>query len=131
MALLQRPCGTALVLHYCKSLKFIVMKIKVLIALLFIFSIASLSASPVKGIHIVVTEKATPEQREKAKELQVRLDRIQQLDYNALTSEEKEAVKSEVRQIKKEVRQMRDGVYFYVGGGLLLIALIILLIILL
>lgn len=108
------------------------MKIKVLIALLFISSIVSLSASPVKrGIHIVVTEKATPEQREKAKELQARLDRVQQLDYNALTDKEKEAVKTEVREIKKEVRQMRDGVYFYVGGGLLLIALVILLIILL
>jgi Skp family chaperone for outer membrane proteins len=108
------------------------MKIKILIVLLSIFSIASLNANPVKkGVQIVVTEKATPEQRERAKELQARLDKIQAMDYNSLSKEEKDAVKKEVKEIKKEVKQMREGVYLYLGGGVLLIILIVILIIML
>jgi hypothetical protein len=104
------------------------MKTKFLVVLLSIFSIASLNAKPVKkGAQIIVTAKATPEQRELAKELQARLDRIQELNYNTLTASEKEAVKAEVKEIKKEIKK-GDGVYIYLGGGVLLVLIIILVI---
>jgi hypothetical protein len=109
------------------------MRAKILIVLLSLLSCMGLQAKTEKHkkIEIVVTEKASADERQKAKELQVRLDRIAELDYNALSASEKKAVRSEIKEIKKEVKKLGEGVYIYLGGGVLLVLLIIFLIVIL
>lgn len=91
---------------------------------------ASLNAGTPKRVEIRTTENANEQSKQLAKDLQMRLDKIQAVDYNSLSKEQKVAAKKEIKAIKKEARRA-DGVYFYVGGGLILAAAIILLIILL
>ena len=108
------------------------MKTKIfLVALMSMFSFATVSASPDKdkekdGIKIVVTEKASVETAERMKVLQERLDELQALDYDELSATEQAIVKSEIKSIKKEVKAA-DGVYLYLGGGVLLVILLLIL----
>jgi hypothetical protein len=91
---------------------------------------ASLNAGTPKRIEIRTTENATEQSKQIAHDLQIRLDKIQTLDYNSLNDDQKIAARKEIKAIKKEARRA-EGVYFYVGGGILLAAAIVILLILL
>jgi hypothetical protein len=107
------------------------MKSKILVIMFSLFvGTTSINAGTPKRVEVRVTENASEQSKQIAYDLQNRLDKIQCLDYNSLSSEEKSAVRKEIKAIKKEARRA-EGVYIYLGGGLLLAAIIILLIILL
>jgi hypothetical protein len=91
---------------------------------------ASINASTTKPIEVRVTENASEQSKQIAHDLQIRLDKIQGLDYNSLSKDQKQEVRKEIKAIKKEARRAQ-GVYIYLGSGLLLVAIIVLLIILL
>jgi hypothetical protein len=93
------------------------------------FTTAAAAPQQKDGVEIRITDKASPEDAQRAREMQVRLDEIQALDYNHLSHDEKVALRKEIREMKKEAREM-DGVYFYFGGGFLLLLIIILIIVL-
>lgn len=96
-----------------------------------LLTLTTVEAAPQKkdGVEIRITDKASPEDAQRAREMQVRLDEIQALDYNQLSHDEKVVLRKEIREMKKEAREM-DGVYLYFGGGCLLLLIIILIIIL-
>jgi len=107
------------------------MKTKFLmVAWMSLLTFTTVEAAPQKkdGIEIRITDKASPEDAQRAREMQVRLDEIQAMDYNQLTHEEKVALRKEIKQMKKETREM-DGVYFYFGGAGLILLIILLIII--
>jgi hypothetical protein len=91
---------------------------------------ASINASTPKPVEVRVTENASEQSKQIAQDLQIRLDKIQNLDYNSLSKDQKQEVRKEIKAIKKEARRT-EGVYIYLGSGLLLVAIIVLLIILL
>ena len=96
------------------------------VALASVLSFSTVKASPDnEKIKIKVTKDASPEAREKAKELQLRLDKVQALDYNSLSREDKKQVRTELRDIKKEAAEM-DGIYLYLSAGAILILILLL-----
>jgi hypothetical protein len=100
-----------------------------LVVFMSLLSFTTIYAAPKnKGVEIRISEKATPAQAQRAREIQARFNEIQAMDVERLSHEQKLALKKEIRDLKHEARQM-DAVYFYFGGGFLL--LLILLIILL
>jgi hypothetical protein len=107
------------------------MKTKILAMVFSLFvGTASITAATPRHVEVRTTENASEQSKQVAHDLQIRLDKIQSLDYNSLTSEQKSAVRKEIKDIKKEARRV-EGVYIYLGSGLLLVAIIVLLIILL
>lgn len=92
------------------------------------FTTTTYAAPKNKGVEIRISERATPAEAQRAREIQARFNEIQAMDVKHLSHEQKLALKKEIRGLKHEARQM-DTVYFYFGGGFLL--LLILLIILL
>ncbi|HYG49649.1 MAG TPA: hypothetical protein VD905_02050 [Flavobacteriales bacterium] len=98
-----------------------------LVALMSMLSVATAKANTSdKKTKIVITDHASKEDAARATQLQKQIDSIEALDFNSLTRAEKLQVKSELDNIKKEVKQM-EGVYIYLGGGVLLIILILIL----
>src|SRR5688572_27887959 len=101
----------------------------VLAAMLSVFSFATIEAAPAKKdneVKIMVKENASEESKLKAIELQSRLDKLQAVDYNALSAEEQKNYRNELKSIKSEVRN-DPGVYLYLGGGALILILLLLL----
>jgi len=94
-----------------------------------LFTVTTLEAAPKKtGVEIRVTEKATPAQKQRAHELQLRLNEISEIDVHQLSAQEKAALKKEIREIKREARQM-ENVYIYFGGGFLLLLILLIILI--
>jgi hypothetical protein len=108
------------------------MKTKILAMMFPLFlGTASINANTTpKHVEVRVTENAPESSKQIAHDLQIRLDKIQNLDYNSLSKDQKQDVRKEIKSIKKEARRA-EGVYIYLGSGLLLVAIIILLIVLL
>lgn len=101
-----------------------------LVALMSILTFSTASyAAPKKGVEIKITEKATPAEAQRAREIQARLNEINEMDYNNLSSAQKHEIKREVKSLHKEARQM-DGVVFYFGGAGLILLIILLIILL-
>lgn len=63
----------------------------------------------------------------KAVRLEDRLEAIRDLDKSTLSRDEKKALRTEVKEIKKELAAMSGGVYLSVGAILLIALLLILL----
>ena len=76
------------------------------------------------GRPIANTEK--PDNHIRAQQLMNRLIEIRDMDKSNLTSSEK-ALRKEVKEIKKEVRQNQYGVYLSVGAIIIIVVLLILL----
>jgi hypothetical protein len=74
---------------------------------------------------IANTEKPTREAR--ALQLTTRLKEIRDMDKSNLTSSEKKALRKEVKEIKKEARDNKNGIYLSVGAIIIIILLLILL----
>jgi hypothetical protein len=64
---------------------------------------------------------------EHATRLQKRLEEIKATDMSKLSKKEKKALRGEVKQIKKELKEISGGVYLSVGAIILIVLLIILL----
>ena len=64
---------------------------------------------------------------EQATRLQKRLEEIKATDMSKLSKKEKKALRGEVKQIKKELKEISGGVYLSVGAIILIVLLIILL----
>lgn len=67
------------------------------------------------------------EQKAEIQRLQTRLDEIKAIDKSKLSKEEKKALRGEVKQIKKNMKEISGGVYLSVGAIILIALLIILL----
>ena len=77
------------------------------------------------GRPIANTEK--PGNQARTQQLMNRLIEIRNMDKSNLTSSEKKALRKEVKEIKKEVRQNQYGVYLSVGAIIIIVVLLILL----
>lgn len=108
------------------------MKTKIILAAMAgLLSFSTVNAAPQNkkdGLEIRITEKASPEDAQRAREMQARLDEINAMDADNLSKEEKQALRDEIKAMKKETKQM-DGVYFYFGGAGLILLIILLIII--
>lgn len=69
----------------------------------------------------------TTEQKAQLQRLENRLEEIKAIDKKKLNKEEKQALRGEVKQIKKEMKAISGGVYLSVGAIILIALLIILL----
>ena len=67
------------------------------------------------------------EQKAQIERLENRLEEIKAIDKKKLTKEQKQALRGEVKQIKKEMKAISGGVYLSVGAILLIALLLILL----
>lgn len=107
------------------------MKTKFLmVALMSLLSFTTALAAPqTDGLKIKITEKASPEDAARARQMQARLDEINAMDVKNLSAEEKQSIKEEIKAMKKETKQM-DGVVFYFGGAGLILLIILLIILL-
>lgn len=101
-----------------------------------IFRVISLAvliavAAPASAAIIVpesppISNNATPESL-RAQQLMQRLEEIKAMDKSELTRLEKKALRNEVRDIKKESKEIKGGVYLSVGAIIIIILLLILL----
>lgn len=89
--------------------------------ILAILSVAAPSFSNPVEKHPVETKE------EYATRLQNRLEEIKAMDTKSLSKKEKKALRGEVKQIKKELKEVSGGVYLSVGAIILIVLLIILL----
>ncbi len=111
---------------------FIMKKIKVILSSAFL-SLMFISATATNGIpktqYVKIPDNASQENIDRATELDKKMQEFNtRLESNTVSKTEKKVIKSELRDIKDEIKSM-DGFGIYIGGGTLL--LIILLIILL
>ena len=72
-------------------------------------------------------ENIKPEQSAEVKALLLRLDEIKLLDKSDLTRTEKKELRTEVKTIKSELREMGGGIYISVGAAIIIILLLIIL----
>lgn len=106
------------------------MNVKIITAVL----VGMLSFSAAKANHsksktqIRVTRGATPQQVQGAAQLQQRINEIESMDVHTLSHQERLALKKEIREIKKQARQM-ENVYIYFGGGFLLLLILLIILI--
>jgi hypothetical protein len=74
------------------------------------------------------SSKATTEvvMSDEAVALMDRLEEIESMDKSDLTSAEKRELRKEVRDIKKELKELSGGVYISVGAAIIIVLLLIL-----
>jgi hypothetical protein len=106
-------------------------KLTFILAMLFAFNTTFLIAENNTDAltSITETEMAMVEQTDEtayASELSTRLSEINEMDKSAMTSSEKNELRKEVREIKKEQKNS-GGIYISVGAAILIVLLLILL----
>lgn len=69
----------------------------------------------------------TEEQKARLEAIQNRVEEIKAMDRSTLTKAEKKALKKELKDMKKEAKAIRGGVYLSVGAIIIIILLLILL----
>jgi hypothetical protein len=72
-------------------------------------------------------ESTKPEESAAAIVLKERLAEIEKMDMSSMNSAEKKELKTEVKTIKKELKNIGSGVYLSVGAIIIIILLLILL----
>jgi hypothetical protein len=102
------------------------MKTVKLLRTLLIMTIMSVAA-PVMSAPTVMNPVPVETKEEQATRLQHRLEEIKAMDMSQLSRKEKKALRGEVKQIKKELKEISGGVYVSVGAIILIVLLIILL----
>lgn len=73
------------------------------------------------------TDPATELREAQAKRLTHRLEEIKAMDTKKMSKSEKKALRTEVKQIKKELAQISGGVYLSIGAIIIILLLLILL----
>ena len=116
------------------------MKIKSLLAALTIlFTLSSINVSATSHISLdpgdnakTIKErisKMTPEQKDaRAAEIKVRVQEIKSMDKSQLTSEQRKALRKELRAMKKEAKQMGPTYVYISGAGVILIIILLIII---
>lgn len=73
------------------------------------------------------TNELTPEQQARIAAIEKRVSEIKALDKSSLTRADRKALKKELRDMKKEAKAIRGGVYLSVGAIIIIILLLIIL----
>jgi hypothetical protein len=94
--------------------------------LLLAFVPMQLNAEPETYTSPKATTETEVVMSDKAVALMDRLEEIEAMDKSDLTSAEKRELRKEVRDIKKEVKELGGGVYISVGAAILIVLLLIL-----
>ena len=74
-----------------------------------------------------ITNELTPEQKARIEAIEKRVMEIKAMDRSSLTKAERKALKNELKDMKKEAKAIRGGVYLSVGAIIIIILLLILL----
>ena len=69
----------------------------------------------------------TEAQKQRAAEMQARLDEIKAMDFKSMTKEEKKEVRNELKDMRVEAKAAGNGVYISVGAIIIILLLLILL----
>ncbi|WP_373497529.1 hypothetical protein [Aquiflexum sp.] len=72
-------------------------------------------------------KELTVEQEARVAEIQIRVAEIKAMDLSDLSNEERKEVKDELREMKKEAKNLGSGVYISVGAIIIILVLLILL----
>jgi DNA gyrase/topoisomerase IV subunit A len=90
-------------------------------------------AGPVQAVTIDPKPKSekpaelTPEQIARLEAIKSRAEEIKAMDKSNLTKAERKALRKELKDMKKEAKAMRGGVYLSVGAIIIIVLLLILL----
>lgn len=79
---------------------------------------------------MVMAAEANAAGNARALAVKERVLELKTMDFKHMSATEKQAVRSEVKELKKEIRAMHPNTYVYIGGGTLLIVLILVLLLL-
>jgi hypothetical protein len=90
------------------------------------FIMLSVIALPASSAIIAPEAKAATTENVRAQQLVQRLESIKSMDRSELTRSEKKDLRNEVQGIKKEMKEMKGGVYLSVGAIIIVILLLIL-----
>jgi len=116
------------------------MKIKsFLAALTILFTLSSISVSATSHISVdpgdnakTIKErisKMTPAQKDaRAAEIKIRIQEIKSMDKSQLNSEQRKALRKELKSMKKEAKQMGPTYVYISGAGVIIIILLLILI---
>lgn len=96
---------------------------KKLIAVLTLFlSVQFLSAAPVKNPKVELTEA----QKVRLSEIESRLDEIKSMDFGSMSKSEIKEVRTELKDMREEADDLGKGVYLSVGAIIIIILILIL-----
>ena len=101
------------------------MKTRMLFKTLFLLGILAVATPSVS--FATVTDPATEQTAAYARQLNNRLEEIKAMDTKNMTKAEKKALRTEVKQIKKELKEVSGGVYLSIGAIIIIALLLILL----
>ena len=73
------------------------------------------------------TNELTPEQQARLAAIEKRVSEIKALDRSSLTKADRKALKKELKDMKKEAKAIRGGIYLSVGAIIIIILLLIIL----
>lgn len=96
--------------------------VKLMTAALFVFFSLSASASTITSDSSIVTTNEI-----RVQQMGERLQEIKAIDKSSLTKAEKKSLRSEVVDIKKEMKAVSGGVYLSIGALVLILILLIIL----
>lgn len=96
---------------------------KKLVAIVTLFlSVQFLTAAPLKDPKVDLTEA----QKVRLSEIEFRLAEIKSMDFGAMSKNEIKDVRTELKEMKEEARELGRGVYLSVGAIIIIILLLIL-----
>ncbi len=100
---------------------------KVIYSLVLIFTLA-ISANTVNAAekNDKVKTEMTAEQKIQLKRITDRVEEIKAMDKSELSKDEKKALRTELKELKREAKAMGGGVYLSVGAIIIIILLLIL-----
>ena len=101
--------------------KFTVLFLTVLLSLSLVSVYATTEIKPSAPLTANTTEKAA------SKVLISRLNEIKELDKSNMTSSDKKALRTEVKTIKKQLKEYRGGIYLSLGAVIIIVLLLIIL----
>lgn len=95
--------------------------------LLAIFTLAIINPVSASDKKRKKTTELSEESAQRAKELNTRLVEIQEMDKSNLSTAERRALRTEVKEIKTELAEISGGVYLSLGAIIVILLLLILL----
>lgn len=96
-------------------------KVMLLLSMLLFVYVGTVAAEPEKG------RTLTEYESKKVEQLTGRLEQIRHINHSELTFEQKIALRSEVKSIKQQLRDIGGGVYISAAALIIIILLLILL----
>ncbi|MCY1514506.1 hypothetical protein D9M68_490510 [compost metagenome] len=93
-----------------------------------LFSCLALTAIPASAAEKKEPKtELTAEQKARLDKIVNRVEEIRRMDKSKLSSEERKALRKELKEMKQEARVLNNGVYLSVGAIIIIILLLILL----